>query len=755
MTRGNEGELVRVPSQGNEFDLDASFFTGDIKNKETTFKYMSPNNNIQLDKLKLLLQNNFNSMNPYVYDKDGHLVINPERAVKIKGYTPIEEQLNILINTYNMEFYRALIKNGNQELWLIKICAPKLRSSITVELDDIYLYIVSDPCLQDAKSCIARPRERFLNIDDNNCITYAKHPHIGNSGEPCLGQYSPRLTQYAIQGSIVSYFTTLKQWANTNNGRDAFWSLSRLINKVRGSSIGIKKKRGDGYMKKYITHILPFKVVNKMVISFEKSCDNKYIRSFYPEEWRFGRNDVWGTGIYRELIQYYVNKYNNDPDNFTYNEQEMLGRAETYSALFYTLKASVYKYCEPIENVESKLDSFYYEYINGHTRPLSWNVSRTMSEVNEINKELSTLLKSKRIDKDDTSLKVMLEKLKLACNHYINKHAGVHKIKESISGPLFRIKAIEKLFGTTIDEFYSDNHKQVNLPFHTCAFIEILKIILSENTSEFSVELDKLIYNNHKFIYDLKMYMYLFISLDFNAKYIKPSNGRKVLKETQLFRLNHWFNQRELNALCKQYTSSDKTRKTLLLKKIVEDKFSNKQAMSKYEDLIIDRNWTKGYDYFELYNRAQRIYDHQTDKYISVPITKEEYKNSLKYVSNISSRLKYFNSIMEKWNSNVLNTIIDSQGLYILKARLEMILSHIVCEWVGMTTEIRLKEVKNAVKEDRKKTSTEDALRGEETKKGTKRVVNTTNHVSKDTVSINKIPNKGMVRSSVVQVPVE
>ena len=162
-----------------------------------------------------------------------------------------------------------------------------------------------------------------------------------------------------------------------------------------------------------------------------------------------------------------------------------------------------------------------------------------------------------------------------------------------------------------------------------------------------------MIYNNHKFIYDLKMYMYLFISLDFNAKYIKPSNGRKVLKETQLFRLNHWFNQRELNALCKQYTSSDKTRKTLLLKKIVEDKFSNKQAMSKYEDLIIDRNWTKGYDYFELYNRAQRIYDHQTDKYISAPITKEEYKNSLKYVSNISSRLKYFNSIMEKWNSNV------------------------------------------------------------------------------------------------------
>tara|TARA_R100000963_G_scaffold29594_1_gene20728 strand:+ start:409 stop:741 length:333 start_codon:yes stop_codon:yes gene_type:complete len=110
---------------------------------------------------------------------------------------------------------------------------------------------------------------------------------------------------------------------------------------------------------------------------------------------------------------------------------------------------------------------------------------------------------------------------------------------------------------------------------------------------------------------------------------------------------------------------------------------------------------------------------------------------------------------MEKWNSNVLNTIIDSQDLYILKARLEMILSHIVCEWVGMTTEIRLKEVKNAVKEDRKKTSTEDSLRGEETKKGTKRVVNTTNHVSKDTVSINKIPNKGMVRSSVVQVPVE
>ena len=142
MTRGNEGELVRVPSQGNEFDINISFLIDSNSNQIETFKYMSPDNSIQLDKLKILIQNNFNSMNPYIYDENKNFVIDREKAEKIKGYTPIEEQLNILINTYNMEFYRTLNKNGKEELWLIKICTPSLRSSITVELDTMYyLYI--------------------------------------------------------------------------------------------------------------------------------------------------------------------------------------------------------------------------------------------------------------------------------------------------------------------------------------------------------------------------------------------------------------------------------------------------------------------------------------------------------------------------------------------------------------------------------------------------------------------------------------
>ena len=102
MTRGNEGELVRVPSQGNEFDINISFLIDSNSNQIETFKYMSPDNSIQLDKLKILIQNNFNSMNPYIYDENKNFVIDREKAEKIKGYTPIEEQLNILINTYNM-----------------------------------------------------------------------------------------------------------------------------------------------------------------------------------------------------------------------------------------------------------------------------------------------------------------------------------------------------------------------------------------------------------------------------------------------------------------------------------------------------------------------------------------------------------------------------------------------------------------------------------------------------------------------------
>ena len=745
MTRGNEGELVRVPSQGNEFDINISFLIDSNSNQIETFKYMSPDNSIQLDKLKILIQNNFNSMNPYIYDENKNFVIDREKAEKIKGYTPIEEQLNILINTYNMEFYRTLIKNGKEELWLIKICTPSLRSSITVELDTMYLFIHSVPWLKDAKSCIAKPREALFNINSNYDIQYAKHPHVGNSGKPCLGQYEPRLSMYVLkQGSIVGYFTTLKQWANTNNGRDAFWSLSNLINKVRGGYLKIKKKRGDGYMDKRINHILPFKLVHKMVAEFEKYCSNKYIRSFYPDEGNITRNEIWKSSIYTELIQHYVDKYNSDPNNFTYDEEEMLGRAETYTMIAYALRAYIFKYTNSFEDDEKYVDNFNNDYINGHSHPIAYNLSRSINRLREYKTLDST------IDKYGVNLELGLNSLlnntNLDCEIQIDH---VYKGKDVIPkmDSLHNLFIQENLYNgideqndTIIDRFYG--HKNV------------FEIQLKETLPNINLicdDLYKLIINNKRFIDNIKTYLYLLISLQFNSKHIQRVTSRKVLQEPQLFKLKHWFNKRELNALCKRYTASDKTRKSIILKELIEQTFPNKRTLSQYEDILIRNNWYTGYNYSELYDRSQSIYDYQSSKYMYTPITVEEYKSGLKLISNMPYRLKYFNYMMDKWNSEIFCPINNKHQLFTLRTRLETILENILYEWSSMTKEIQLKEVKNAVEKERERESIEDALR-EERKE---RAINTAKDVSKDTVSINKIPNKGMVRPSVVQVQAE
>ena len=535
MTRGKERESTRVPSLGTEFTIKAS--NNNVIN--ALYRYIDPNDSVDFNRIETFIRNNFSVFNPYKHDRHGSLVISRNLAERIEHFTSLSRQINMLIKQ-GVEFYRDQKINAQANNWIVRIVTPILKSSTKVELETLYLSTVSWKELKAADETPTKLNERFINIKPTQeesiyRYQYGYHPHINTSGQPCFGAYMIRLNDYAVQGSIVGYFSTLRQWANTSNSRDAFWNLPGLIRDVSGRTMAIKKKRHnpeEPYMYRKISYILPIKVLLQMKDAWQYPFEGNNYYNHIREG--IGRTRI-ATNSFRELGRYYVNKYNRNPQRFKYNEEEVLDRTRAYSILYALIRNYLIDSVEHKQELRTNIDNFHRDYFPLNRSNFATAFQSTLNKNVEPNSKMFDHLKGSVDELGDVVRTFVMEARNALRNNSYKFYDTFNKIMEY---GWFRYKNI-----------------------------------------------------NSQFTEEMNVYTHYYLA----AMYIKNMKDdyylTKVLHMQDLFKIKHWFSLSEINDFYKRLMGYKPAGKTRFLKKMREEVIPAIYSYSEYEDVLINEYW--------------------------------------------------------------------------------------------------------------------------------------------------------------------
>ena len=519
MTRGKERESTRVPSLGTEFRINAP--NNNVVNG--LYKYVDPNDSIDFHKIETFIRNNFSVLNPYKRDEHGELEISRKQAESIERYTKLSRQIDLL-HKQGVEFYRDKKFETDTNNWIIRIGIPVLKSRGLVELDTLYLTTVSWKQLKAADETPTKLNERLINIKPTQIpkvygYNYGYHPHINSSGQPCFGNYMSRLNDYAVQGSVIGYFGTIKQWANTSNSRDAFWNLPSLIRDVSGRYMAIKKKRHDPenpYMHRKITYILPIKVLLKMKSAFQNPFEgNNYFNTIKEG---IGRTCI-DTNSFRELGRYYVNKYNRNPKNFKYCEEEVLDRTRAYSILYALIRDYLIDAVKDTQNLKQTIAGF----------------SKDCFPVN-------------RSDLEHSFRNMLAENIDTNSQMYLHVNGCTDDLADMIKTFIMEAKNAQR----------SDNYK----------FSNIFEKVMTYGWFRYK--------NINLYFRDFTKNMEIYLNYYFAAMKIDTSNDdhyrhQKVIHFQDMFEINHWFSISEINTFYKRLMEYKPSGRSRFLKQMREE----------------------------------------------------------------------------------------------------------------------------------------------------------------------------------------
>ena len=662
MTRGKERELPRVPSLGTDFKL---YYKGNAKPYYRTYKYIDPNDSVDFNKIEIFIRNNFAIFNAYVFDKDNNcLTINRRLAEEIAEFTPLNEQLNLLIQQ-GIEFYRDTNLGEDVNKWLIKVGTPILKSQTKVELDTLYMTIQSNRLLRPQLDVSAKPEEQFINIlnTDKPYIYTPKnafHPHINTSGHPCLGGYQARLNDYAVHGSLVGYFGTLKQWANTNNSRDAYWNLPRLIRRVSGPYMKLKKKSGKGYMLRKITYILPIKILIKMRDAWNRPVNNS---SYFTGLQEYVGHSNIDVNAFREITQYYIDKYNKNPKEFKYNENEILERTRAYSILFTCIQVSLFKGVQIQGVMKAQTRTLRDKYFRNNRSSREDMFGDVLDGIHTVHGVTNNLK-----------------------GHATYKHlkSNIHSFSQMINALLSTI-----------------NHNKGSLE-NTKSFYEMLNGVMEYGWFKYM----------HKFIGDPNDQNYQFIEdLQLYTKYhnaaqqlhLEDPYQDKILNYTDLYLIKDWMSLGAIKDFYKHFSSyKSNTARTKLLKKIVEEILPSIHSFSEYEDILLNKYWDIDVRLGYQRKRTWQGPNAHKGKWVDTPkiltpiekVQQQEKKmrryTQLKHITNIKEMYNDFNSLSDY-------KIIKEEDITEFSKHIEELILDMLYEWTANMVNKHAKELNHAI----------------------------------------------------------
>ena len=552
MTRGKERESTRVPSLGTEFRINAS---NNIING--LYKYVDPNDSIDFHKIETFIRNNFSALNPYKRDAHGELEISRSQAERIEKFTKLSRQINLL-HKQGIEFYRDKKIETDTNNWIIRIGNPVLKSSCLVELDTLYLSTVSWKQLKSADETPTKLNERLININPTQVskvygYNYGYHPHINSSGQPCFGDYMSRLNDYAIQGSMLGYFNTIKQWTNTSNSRDAFWNLPALIRDISGRYMSIKKKRTDSenpYMHRRITYILPVKILLKMKDVFLNPFEGNHYFNTIKE--RIGRTNI-DVNSFRELGQYYVNKYNRNPKNFKYYEEEILNRTRAYGILYALIRDYLIDSVRNTQSLKQMISGFNKDCFPMNRSDLEHSFRNMLAENTDTNSQVYHHVNSCTEDFADM-LRTFIMEAKNAKRS--NKYKFNNIFDKVMTYGWFR-------------------YKNINLYFKD--FTENMEIYIN----------------------------YYFAAMEIDTSNDDDYRHQKVIHFKDLFKVDHWFSIGAINAFYKRLMEYKPAGRSRFLKQIRNEVIPSIYSYTEYEDVLIKEYWdTEPRLGYNLYNKT-------------------------------------------------------------------------------------------------------------------------------------------------------
>ena len=648
MTRGKERGSTRIPSLGTEFSIRAT--NNNIINGK--YRYINPEDTIGFDLIEIFIRNNFSVLNPFKRNQDNEIYATDESFKRLEQYTPLATQIRILIDS-GIEFYRKDEIGADTHNWIIKLCVPVLKSRCKIELDTLYLTSVSWKDIKAADEVSTKINEHFINIRGTVAATYryGYHPHINTSGQPCLGEYNSRLNDYAVHGSIVGYFSTLKQWANTSNSRDAFWNLPALVREVTGAPYKVKKKRGDGHMFRKINHLLSVSLLLRMRDVFREPFEgSSYFRMIREDH---GRRRI-DLNVFREIQKYYITKYNRNPNKFKYNEEEVLNRTRAYSIL-YTL---IRKYLD--ESISNQTN------INRIAHNLKFNYAPPSRD--GFSGAFKTIL-IENLQQDNpmyNRINECIESLADMCRVY--KSHSANKIRQEKSNNSLLIPLIA-------GDIESDKH-----------FVKVFNSTMEHGWYKYK-NISKYFTNR------LKEYFDYYFALD-HLK-IPDLNAYKVLHYYDLFEVKDWFKEGEITAFYKRLMAYKPAGKTRFLKKTLTETLPSIHTYVEYEDILINKHWEiEPRLGFNLMNQWAYRNSNSNEEEI-----KENKIRSLKYQFDVEEVFKDFNEKNPRTNN--CYKIYEQTDITKFERHMKVIMIDMLYEWTANMIKTHAKEVDNAIEKRR------------------------------------------------------